>query len=74
MYGGPLRKKWNKASEESRKRTFPVQPLSMFDSLFVIFTALLTDVLQMLLAVPFIEIGGKQKIIIASICDKKEIL
>ena len=26
------------------------------------------------LAVPFIEIGGKQKITIASICDKKEIL
>ena len=26
----------------------------------------------MLLAVPFIEIGGKQKITIASICDKKE--
>ena len=24
------------------------------------------------LAVPFIEIGGKQKITIASICDKKE--
>ena len=33
------------------------------------------SVLQMLpLAVPFIEIGGKQKITIASICDKKEIL
>ena len=28
----------------------------------------------MLLAVPFIEIGGKQKITMASICDKKEIL
>ena len=28
----------------------------------------------MLLAVPFIEIGGKQKITKASICDKKEIL
>ena len=28
----------------------------------------------MLLAVPFIEIGGKQKITIASICDKKETL
>ena len=27
----------------------------------------------MLLAVPFIEIGGKQKNTIASICDKKEI-
>ena len=27
-----------------------------------------------LLAVPFIEMGGKQKIIIASICNKKEIL
>ena len=26
------------------------------------------------LAVPFIEIGGKQKITMASICDKKEIL
>ena len=26
------------------------------------------------LAVPFIEIGEKQKIAIASICDKKEIL
>ena len=26
----------------------------------------------MLLAVPFIEIGGKQKNTIASICDKKE--
>ena len=26
------------------------------------------------LAVLFIEIGGKQKITIASICDKKEIL
>ena len=26
------------------------------------------------LAFPFIEIGGKQKITIASICDKKEIL
>ena len=26
------------------------------------------------LAVPFIEIGGKQKNTIASICDKKEIL
>ena len=26
------------------------------------------------LAVPFMEIGGKQKITIASICDKKEIL
>ena len=26
------------------------------------------------LAVPFIEIGGKQKITIASISDKKEIL
>ena len=26
------------------------------------------------LAVPFIEIGGKQKITIASICDQKEIL
>ena len=25
----------------------------------------------MLLAVPFIEIGGKQKITMASICDKK---
>ena len=25
-------------------------------------------------AVPFIEIGGKQKITIASVCDKKEIL
>ena len=33
------------------------------------------EVLQMLpLAVSFIEIGGKQKITIASICDKKEIL
>ena len=32
------------------------------------------EVLQMLLAVPFIEIGGKQKITIASICDKKETL
>ena len=28
----------------------------------------------MLLAVPFIEIGGKQKNTIASVCDKKEIL
>ena len=28
----------------------------------------------MLLAVDFIEIGGKQKITIASICDKKETL
>ena len=28
----------------------------------------------MLLAVPFIEIGGKEKITIASICDKKETL
>ena len=28
----------------------------------------------MLLAVPFIEIGGKQKITIAGICDKKETL
>ena len=28
----------------------------------------------MLLAVPFIEIEGKQKITKASICDKKEIL
>ena len=28
----------------------------------------------MLLAVPFIEIRGKQKITMASICDKKEIL
>ena len=26
------------------------------------------------LAVPFIDIGGKQKITIASICDKKEIV
>ena len=26
------------------------------------------------LAVPFIEIGGKQKITIASICDKKKTL
>ena len=26
------------------------------------------------LAFPFIEIGGKQKITIASICDKKEIV
>ena len=26
------------------------------------------------LALPFIEIGGKQKITIASICDKKETL
>ena len=26
------------------------------------------------LAFPFIEIGGKQKISIASICDKKEIV
>ena len=25
-------------------------------------------------AVPFTEIGGKQKITIASVCDKKEIL
>ena len=33
------------------------------------------EVLQMLpLAVPFIEIGGKQKITIASTCDKKETL
>ena len=31
-----------------------------------------TKVLQMLLAVPFVEIGEKQKITIASICDKKE--
>ena len=61
-------------SEESRKRTFPVQPLCMYDSLFVIYTALWAEVLQMLLAFPFIEIGGKQKITIASICDKKEIL
>ena len=28
----------------------------------------------MLLAIPVIEIGGKQKITIAGICDKKEIL
>ena len=28
----------------------------------------------MLPAVPFIKIGGKQKITMASICDKKEIL
>ena len=28
----------------------------------------------MLLTVPFIEIGEKQKITIASICDKKEVL
>ena len=42
----------------------------MYDSLFVI-----KEVLQMLpLAVSVIEIGGKQKITIASICDKKEIL
>ena len=46
----------------------------MYDSLFVIYTALETEVLQMLLAVPFIEMGGKQKITIASICDKKETL
>ena len=26
------------------------------------------------LAVPFIEIGGKQKITMTNICDKKEIL
>ena len=45
-----------------------------FSSLFVIYTALKREVLQMLLAVPFIEIGGKQKITIASICDKKETL
>ena len=33
------------------------------------------EVLQILpLAVPFIEIGGKQKITKASICDKKETL
>ena len=29
---------------------------------------------KMLLAVPFIEIGGKQKITVASICDKKKTL
>ena len=46
----------------------------MCDSLFVIYTALQTEVLQMLLAVPFIEIRGKQKITMASIFDKKEIL
>ena len=42
----------------------------MYDSLFVIYIAL-----QMIpLAVPLIEIGGKQKITIASSCDKKETL
>ena len=76
MYGGPLREKWNQLSEESRKRTFPVQTLSMYDSLFVIYMYLYRSetLLWMLLAVPFIEIGGKQKNTIASVCDKKEIL
>ena len=47
----------------------------MYDSLFVIYIAIRKEVLQMLpLVVPFIEIGGKQKITIASICDKKETL
>ena len=46
----------------------------MYDSLFVIYTALKTEVLQMLLAIPFIQIGGKQTITIASICDEKETL
>ena len=47
----------------------------MYDRLFVIYIAIRKEVLQMLaLVVPFIEIGGKQKITIASICDKKEIL
>ena len=46
----------------------------MYDSLFVIYTSLSTEVLQMLLAVPFLEIGGKQKITISNICDKKETL
>ena len=43
--------------------------------MFVICTALLTEVLQMLLAAPFIEIEEKQKITMASICHgKKEVL
>ena len=42
--------------------------------LFVIYTALWTEVVQILLAAPFIEIDGKQKITMASVCDKKEIL
>ena len=46
----------------------------MYDSLFVIYTALKSEVLQMLLAFPFKEIGGKQKITMASIRDEKEIL
>ena len=46
----------------------------MYDSLFVIYTALQTKVLKMLLTVPFIEIREKQKITMASICDKKEVL
>ena len=75
VYGGPLRKKWNKISEESRKRIFPVQPLCMFDIACLSFIPLYKHkFLQMLLVVPFIEIGGKEKITIASICDKKETL
>ena len=39
------------------------------------FISLYKGSLEMLpLAVPFIEIGGKQKITVASICDKKETL
>ena len=62
-----------KYQKSREKGTFPVQTLRIYDSLFVIYIAL--EVLQMLpLAAPFIEIGGKQKITIASICDKKETL
>ena len=35
MYGGLLRKTWNKITDESRKRTFPVHTVYMYDSLFV---------------------------------------
>ena len=65
-----------KYQKKSRKRTFPVQTLCMYDSLIVCHLyRSIKEVLQMLpLAVPFIEIEGKQKITIASICDKKETL
>ena len=47
----------------------------MFDIAYLSFIPLYKHkFLQMLLAVPFIEIGGKEKITIASICDKKETL
>ena len=36
---------------------------------YIYYTALQTEVLQMSLAVPFIEIVGKEKITVASICD-----